>query len=298
MSEAAEVIYGETELSGTNPLDRSIFDVNVGCEKVIENVRCNIARPLPQFQPIPERPMGQAEVALVHGGWSLEETMDELWELVHRGVPVIASNGAAAYLYEQNIRPDGHILLDAQEANVRFVEKAIPDCVYYLASQCHPKVFDACEGRDIHIWHCGCFFKEGEKEILDDYYKKKYQIVPGGSTVGIRSIGLAWLRGFRLIHIFGMDSCYAEDGRHHSFVQPQNDREQINAVLGVLSSGGEQEAAISFRCSGWQASQAEQFVDFVKNCGDAFHLNMHGSGLLAAIVNTGAELTLQSLKEG
>ncbi len=291
------VDFGDTDLVDTDPLDQSVFEVNVSDEVSMENVSHNIRRPLQQLVGMPQRPIKQQEVAVVNGGWSLEGTMDELWELYYRGVPIVATNGAARYLVSHKMRPHGHIVLDGLPKSVDFVREEILGCTYFLAAQAHTDMFDLCEDREVIIWHSNCGVDDEQKILLDKYYSGQYQIVPGGSTVGLRSIGLVWLRGFRLIHVFGMDSCYAPDGRHHSFPQEWNDVEDLRDVKGVLSHGGESKAALTFRCSGWQAAQAEQFAKFVKICGAGFRLKMYGDGMLSAMIETGAELSIRSFKE-
>jgi hypothetical protein len=246
--------------------------VNTPADELAANIRHNITRQLPQMSVHPARP---GPVAIVGGGWSLEETLDELVEMSWAGVPIIALNGAGNYLVERNIRPAALAVLDARGVNVTFVQRDIPGCKYLLGSQCHPAVFDACEDRDVRIFHVD------DSEELDAYYNKQYHAVPGGSTVGLRAIPLAHMMGFREMHLFGMDSCHAPDGRHHSFAQDWNE----NEATALLTVGARQ-----FRCSVWQVSQAKEFVNFIGSQGEHFRLDIHGDGLLAHIIKAGAKL--------
>jgi hypothetical protein len=43
----------------------------------------------------------------------------------------------------------------------------------------------------------------------------------------------------------------------------------------------------------WQAKQAEDFLQLVKERGELFQLNVHGPGLIATIIRTGAELEIE-----
>ncbi|KKK73562.1 hypothetical protein LCGC14_2892570, partial [marine sediment metagenome] len=166
----------------------------------------------------------------------------------------------------------------------------------FLSPQCHPKVFDACEGRDVTVFHI-MTFQEVEYAMLYAHYGDNFKCVPGGSTVGLRAISLVWYLGFRLMHLFGFDSCYAPDGRHHAYDQPWNDGEGSTDMYAELKTSAGTDAIKKFRCSSWQAHQVEQFFAFLKKNGDQFKLNIHGEGLLATMMNTGAKLHLQSVKE-
>ena len=116
---------------GTNKL-------NVHKNKIIHHVKRNIRLQLPQMDcHLPTN----NPVALVAGGWSLNETFDELRELYFDGVPLVALNGAGNWLMERNIRPAMQVVMDAREDNQVFVETLIPRCRYFLASQCHPSLF-------------------------------------------------------------------------------------------------------------------------------------------------------------
>jgi hypothetical protein len=262
---------------GAEPFDNSDLKLNISEDRILENVERNIRRGLPQLNVYPTRP---EHVCLVAGGWSLDDTFDELRDLYWAGSPLIALNGAGNWLVERNLRPGALVVLDARPMNVSFVEREIPKCKYFLASQCDPGLFDACEGREVYVFHA--LTVEREKDLLEEYYRGRYHHVVGGSTVGLRAITLARFLGFEFMHLFGFDSCYTPEGKHHAYAQPWNENEGSTRMW---CAGKE------FRCSAWQASQAEQFVSFVKVNGEHFHLSVHGDGLLAHIVQTGAELS-------
>ncbi len=278
----------------TNRFDKHRMQMNTSQEEILANVRQNIKRPLPQMQLYDLRPKN--EVAIVGGGWSTEDTIEELYELAMDRIAIIAVNGAGLYLEKKHIRPDCLILLDAKKENVAFVEEAIPDCKYFLSPQCHPSVFDACEGRDVTMFHI-MTFQEIEYAILYSHYGDNFKCVPGGSTVGLRAISLAHMLGFRLMHLFGFDSCYAPDGRHHAYEQKWNDGEGSTDMYARLKTSAGTDNVMQFRCSSWQAHQVEQFFSFLKTNGDRLKVNIHGDGLLAAMMRTGANINLQNVKE-
>lgn len=275
------------------PFDHNRFGLNTKPEIILEQMAANIKRHLPQ---VSVHPPQTTNLCIVGGGWSLDETLPELLELYWQNKPIMALNGAANWLMERNIKPGAVVVLDARPDNIDFIREPIPKARYFLASQCHPSLFDLCEDRDTYILHLTCSKAETigpdssptekreapQTAILDAHYKNKWHSVIGGSTVGLRSLVLARMLGFEMLHLFGMDSCYAPDGKHHAYPQEMNDSEGSD----VFWCAGRE-----FRCSAWQASQAANFMTFIssKN-GDFFNLSIHGDGLLAHMINTGAKL--------
>ncbi len=250
--------------------------VNTGEDERVANIKTNIVRGHQQIWPF--IPNGK-EIAIVGGGWTLESTFEELRELYWRGVEIVACNNAASWLLERNIKPSAYMMLDARPDNHRFVEKPIKNCKYFLASQCDPSVFDACEGRDVYIWHTATDGTEAEKKVLDDYYLGNWVSVPGSSTIGFRSVCMLRILGYEHMHLFGIDSCYSHDGKeHHAYHQKENEEEET-IPFGL---GGRK-----FYVSAWQLSQALDFATLSKMYGNVFHLNVHGDGLIAHIVKTG-----------
>jgi hypothetical protein len=135
-----------------------------------------------------------------------------------------------------------------------------------------------------------------ELELLRKYYFERTYPVTGGTTIGIRTITLLRLLGFQTIEIFGLDSCWKGD-RHHAYSQPENDRDMRREIwLRHYRSDGDKvvqfrdDKAMQFFCSPWQVRQAEDFLALIKERGDLFRLNVHGNGLLATMLRTGAEM--------
>lgn len=270
----------EAPPSGAIKWDNARMKLNVDPSIIPDHIRANVKRFLPQLSP--HQP-NTVHIALVGGGWSLNdpEVYEELRAVYFLGTKLVALNGAANWLMERNLRPSLHLVMDAREANLPFVEKAVPGCKYMLASQCHPKMFDACEGRDVTIFHVISGNSEEETQILDDHYMKRWMVVPGAGTIGIVGIMLCRILGFRFQHMFGIDSCYAPDGRHHAYEQKINDDE---------GSAPFWCAGRKFRCSAWQASQANNFLQVIKHHGQELQISVHGDGVLAHMVRTGASL--------
>lgn len=295
--ESATDIVKATGLSIVNPYeppkfdDGNIFEVrfseacrcNVSDEDLLAQISINIRRGLPQIRPHNINPN---TALLVCGGPSLNMTKQELIDAHFRGGKIVTTNGALAWCVENNLRPSAQICLDAREFNTRFVEPDVPRCKYLLAAQCHPKMFDLCRDRDVWVWHA-LSAMEAEVALLKQFYGGYFWPVSHGTTVGIRAISLLQMLGFYSIEIFGLDSCWF-DSRHHAYAQEENNADGI--ITTWLRPEGRDDLARPFACSPWMMKQATDFQELVRDKGDLFRLNVHGPGLIAELLRTGAEL--------
>ncbi|MDB5555421.1 MAG: hypothetical protein JWL86_5405 [Rhizobium sp.] len=259
--------------------------VNVSDKQLLDQVAENIRRGLPQAMPYQPNP---DTAIIVAGGPSLKTTEKDLVEAIWKGGKVIAVNGAYQWCIDRNIRPSACVVMDAREFNSRFVQEPVHDCHYLLASQCHPKTFEMCRDRNTTIWHA---LSAGDEEVklLEDYYFKRMHPVTIGVTVTMRAISLMRMLGFMRMEIFGLDSCWSGED-HHAYEQKENNGEKTMSVW--VRPQGRDDLAQRFICSVWQAKQAEDFMQLIKERGDLFQLNVHGPGLIATMVRTGAELEI------
>jgi hypothetical protein len=103
----------------------------------------------------------------------------------------VTVNGGYHWCLAHNLKPSAQIVIDARPGNERFVEPAVPGCAYILASQCHPKVWDAVEGRpNVWIFH-PTMRKDNDRVVaeLDRYYGgPAWCPVSGGTTVVSRAL--------------------------------------------------------------------------------------------------------------
>jgi hypothetical protein len=248
-------------------------ELNAGLDTVIANVKHNIRLGFQQVQP---HPTNDVDVMIVGGGPSLKDHIQEIDFLRRQGVKLICLNNAYQYCLDHGIIPSAFVMVDARPFNVRFVENTIPECKYFIASQCDPAVFERLESvkDQTYIWHTSA---EEIQDALKEVYPKCYP-VPGGSTVLLRAIPLFRMLGFKRFHIFGCDSCL-EDGAHHAYEQRENDQEVVIPVR-----VGDKE----FKCNPWMVSQAREFIDLIGCMGDVMELEIYG-GLLRQILKSGAE---------
>lgn len=267
---------------GTTKWDNSVMHVNVPRDTIIANIKRNIQWHLPQARA--HQPTTQ-NIAIVGGGWSLKDpkVYEELRQLYFDGVCIVALNGAAKWLMERNLKPSMHIIMDARPENIQFIEEPIPGCKYFLASQCDPSLFELAQDRDTYIYHVTTEDSDIERKLLDDHYAKRWAKVHSASCVGVVSIMLVRVLGFQFQHLFGLDSCYPDDGGyHHAYPQDLNDNEGAGTFWC---------ADREFICSAWQAAQATSFINMVRQMGNVLRLSVHGDGLLGHMLQTGADLS-------
>lgn len=247
--------------------------VNVTHDALLENIRANVGRDLPWFTGFGPH---KGVAAIVGGAPSVRRQGSAIRAHKRRGARLISVNNAWRVLVDFKLSPDVHVMLDARPENVAFLEGAPADCRYLIASQCHPSLFDALEGRDVVMWHNAFGDNEALNEALAPYRgdgpdQKPCLLVPGGGTVGLRTLWLAAMSGFRVIHVYGMDSSY-EGSDHHAYPQVLNDGERTLEV----TMGGRR-----YVCAPWMARQAEEFRETwndLRRYGIAVHV--HGEGLL------------------
>jgi hypothetical protein len=251
---------------------------------------------------------------ILGGGPSLGLFEDEIKAKRAEGVKLITLNGAYNWALARGLTPSVQIIVDARAFNARFTKPVVPGfkedapdgkvegTVYLLASQCDPSVFEGLPRDRTYIFHTMTTLVT---DLLEAQYGKVWHSIPGGSTVLLRAIPLMRMLGYTKFHLYGCDSCllpppvvepitHALLGRmpmelsehamvHHAYAQPENDAAVILPV--TTNPGGR-----VFYCHGWQISQAQEFMDLLKMLGDVIELEIHGDGLLAYILKTGAEM--------
>ncbi len=247
--------------------------MNVSDDFAYDNIAINSNRDLEWFSGFREQ---KGAVIIVGGGPSMRDSLQAIKDHKRRGAKVVTVNNALAYLHDRGITPDVHVMLDAREENIKFVENAPKSVRYFLASQVNPCVFDALEGHKVVLWHSGMHDGARMREIVAPWYdegpnQKPVIFVPGGGTVGLRALNLAWLSGYRKIHLYGFDSCYHDDA-HHAYAQPLNDGD---STMMVAVAGKE------YRCAPWMARQAIEFQENYLSLRDqGVKVFAHGRGLI------------------
>lgn len=246
--------------------------LNMPDETYLENVRTNCQRGLPQAWPHKEQ---DTEIAIVAGGWSLDDHLDDIRRLQAEGVKIIALAGTGKYLLSRGIVPVNMVLLDARPNNVNFI---IPGkgIKYFVASQCAPRVFDALKDEDVIIWHAINVIEQ--HNIIKEYYDK-WVPVQGGNTIGLRSLRLFQILGFHKFHVFGMDSCNLPGKIHHAYEQPDAD-EMDEAVITLNGR--------PYKVTAWQLQQMMEFRKMTKVFFQECDMHFYGDGLIANMIKEAA----------
>lgn len=246
-------------------------DLTVMCntenQKILENIKSACERDLEWFDFKPDH---DGHVCIVGGAPSLADSMNEIAWRKGRGHQVWALNGSADYLLRHAIIPDAHVLLDARPENVSFLENAHPDTVFYVASQCHPDIFERLKGYKVIVFHNAT---PGAYEYLESLTNctKPTHLFGMGSTVGIKAMILASKLGFKNIHLYGMDSSYRES-EGHAYPQPLNAEDRVIDVW-----CGDR----VFKAAPWMATQAQDFRDLVPSLIEADCIvTVAGDGLI------------------
>jgi hypothetical protein len=268
-------------------IDLSVGTINTSDERLLANIAHSIRLGYPQL-----RPQGaqMERVCLVGGGPSLDDTFDELRDLYFAGAKVVTVNGSYKWCIDRNIRPSAHIVLDARPENARFVQPAIPQCKYLIASQCAPETWAAVEGRpDVWIWHAVAPDNPSARPVLDAFYLGQWMPTPGGTTVVMRALSILTAIGYRRYDLFGVDSCVM-GSKHHAYAQPENDSDRARPV--VVHPTGHADRSRTFMCSGWHLAQLQDLLQHIRINGDRFLLRVHGDGLLAFALQSSADVQL------
>lgn len=263
-----------------------VGSLNTAKDLIVANVKHNVSQ---YWQQVTPHSTNDIECMLIGGGSTLSGFEDEIRERVKSGVKLVTMNGTYNWAIEHGLTPDAQIIVDARPFNARFTKPVLPKCTYLMCSQCDPSVLEGLPKEHTYLWHTS---KELHGELLDFAYDKKWWWVPGGSTVLLRAIPLLRMLGYHKFHLYGCDSCVI-DGEHHAYAQKENDGETI---LDVALNVGSTPTGRLFRASVWQLAQAQEFIDVVRMMGEVIDMQIHGDGLLAYIIRTGAEISTE-LKE-
>jgi 2-polyprenyl-3-methyl-5-hydroxy-6-metoxy-1,4-benzoquinol methylase len=250
--------------------------LNVETEQARANVAHNIAQGWQQVHP---HPTNDLEVMIVGGGPTLAAFEAEIIQKRAEGVKLVTLNGAYNWALAHGLTPSAQIIVDARPFNARFTKPVVDDCRYLIASQCDPSVLKGLPWERTYLFHAMSSLSE---DLLTAQYGQEWHAIPGGSTVLLRAIPLLRMLGYRRFHLYGCDSCLEGDV-HHAYAQPEND---ANLVMPVTTNPGGR----IFYCHGWMISQAQELLDLIRMLGDVIELEIHGDGLLAYLLHTGAAL--------
>ena len=180
----------------------------------IENIKASCARGLPEVSILQSHFRRMAFCAY---GPSLLNHLEEL----RTEAEVVTISGAHDALIAAGITPMAHMEADAQQHKAQFHSLAKPGVHYYLASRCHPDVFNNIleRGCDVTLWHMH-HSKEENKAVLERYPNAEF--VQGSLSIAGRGICLGLVLGYRNFTIYGMDCSFPYDEKKPLMEQPQH----------------------------------------------------------------------------
>lgn len=201
-------------------------------------------------------------VAIVGSGPSLKTNWHEL--KTFKG-DIIACNAACQFLLEKGITPTYMFCFDADPLVLKFL---IPhkDITYLMASRCVPEVFEILKDCKVCVWHAA-----GDERIREILEAKKINepMVTGGSAAVTRAMMLALPMGYKLVHVYGGDSSFAEGDTHIG------ESTTLERRMAVKCNGR------VFECAPWmtlQVNDLEKLAPIINYCGAKMYF--HGDGLL------------------
>jgi SAM-dependent methyltransferase len=274
------IVYVTAWASGKDIVD--VGELNIELERVRANVRANCEAGWQQVHPFEPN---ADEVMIIGGGPSLAEQLEEIKRLRASGAKLVTLNGAYNWALEQGLKVSATVVVDARAFNARFTHPVQDDTLYLIGSQCDPEVLEGLPRDRTWMWNTTA---ESIQDILEEVCGPgKWFGVVGGCTVLLRAIPLLRMLGYQKFHLFGCDSCVTEDGRHHSYAQPENyGAPTFNAIIGGRR----------FTCTAWHIAQAQEFMDLVRIMGHEFEIEVHGEGLLAWILQHGYDIDVEAEK--
>ncbi len=245
-----------------------------------ERVAINRARGLPEVEPIQWSGKVQP-LCICASGPSLREHEGALRRLRKNGARLMAVNLAYPFLARRGLVPDLFAAFDPDEAMVAAVAPKHPDTFHLIASQMHPKVFDALDGAKLAIWHAYCagfnYSRDGTRPLNDDAGQWHSEwgvrhVMCMGSHIGMHALALATFLGHFDLHLFGFDGYIRKRGVY-AFRQARASAAEIE-----IDYEGR-----TYRLDPPLALQAQEFTQVARIVKDKVSLTFHGHSLLGAI---------------
>lgn len=225
-----------------------------------DNVKRHLTLGLEEVLPQPAR---SEPLYIACAGPSLRDTAHELEGKKY----VWALNAAHDYLLKRGITPSHGVTMAPEDGILGCFQTPSPSTTYLVASQANPEVLDRlrARGNRVMLWHAHC-----PPEWGVDFGDRDY-LTYGGGTVGLRSLDLAWMCGFRELHLLGFDACVSDDGR----IGPETPLyPSKRALLRTFTVGGR-----GFRSLPAYARQVEDFGVTIRPL-TGLKITFYGDGLM------------------
>ena len=178
-------------------------------EIMLGNMRSSLERNLPALKVCKPHNL---ILSVAGGGPSLADTVKDLTGYI------ATINGSLKFLLSQPIVNGSPYFCGVMDPNEHIADGLVDDCNirYYVASICHPAVFDKLKNCHVVLWHTTPISTGDEAGATDilKAYSKDWMAVGGGCTMGLRWINLGYVLGFRNFNLHGLDSSFRGSKTH------------------------------------------------------------------------------------
>ena len=218
------------------------------------------------------------------GGPSLAKTFPALEASKNAGAIVFAPNKSHDWLIKgergkrrnrykrKPLVPDYGVLVDP---SLHIADYMTPhkDVTYLLGTVLHYEAYLKFLRADSKVYLWVPTYDEEARDIMvaaQKWPERGMQFVSGGSTVGLRTIGLIVSMGIERLELHGFDSCYLPGTRElYTYAKPYVTTEYSNPT--VIADNGDQ---LRFEANQHMSKQAMEFEDF---CQRLEHMVINGT---------------------
>lgn len=244
-------------------------------ENIRANIEASVLRGLETFGAEEEPHDGR--MVVVGFSPSVRDHLDELKSLHARGDRVVCVNGAHDWLIGHGLVPHDCVLVDSWE-KLKDLVTPHKGVRYWVASQCHPSLFDKLQGFDVTLWHAYTNKEQtgfAVEELVPDAW-----VINASMTGALGCMNLGHLWGFRRFTYFGLDSSF-RDGEKHAI--PMEEAEE-NEVVEIEHEGRK------FKTTYGLIAQAQQFERMYTVVHHRSRIRVVGDGLIPHAARTWSRL--------
>ncbi len=259
--------------------------------ETLARVHAAMARGIPSLAALRDMHAG-GTLIICGGGPSIGDVtqLKKIRKLMKRGGKVWSVNKTHDFLLSKGITSWAACLLDPMPWVAGYITKPQKGTIYAVASQCDAGVFDALKAANVYVWHAG-IDENGQGypvEMLErEYAGRDWLVVPGPTTVGLRSVLVGYALGFRDFHLFGLDSSMRAEALH-AYSKPKP-ADAAEGWVTLRTKSTQQE----FYTNAHMARQAMDFEEMVAQVGGMIKngtmqpitITVHGDGLLPALAD-------------
>lgn len=257
-------------------------------EELLKRTRTIIDSGMPSLKALKNTLHGDTAV-IVGGGPSLADHIGTLRKLSRkRGHHIIATNKTYDYLVKKNFKPWGVLLLDPLPHVADYVKLAKPETKVLLATQCHPKTWEALSHADRYYWVGSDNRFEDDfplQWLRENYPRGDWELFGGGNTGGLRTIYATYILGCRTFKLIGFDSSH-RDGKRYAYDKPIPGDSPVGPAT-LRKNGHEQE----FITDEHMARQVELFEDMLlqmfllvqNGSWEPIDVKVYGDGMLPSL---------------